>query len=92
MQSGAPEQAAATAYLELVLRCATKCGLLRAVLHFLFEYEYDGVRVVDVLLGRLDGAGDSQVCYLCCLNIFQKVSNKKSICHVSFFLRLKTTE
>ncbi|XP_026332235.1 UPF0518 protein GF15501 isoform X3 [Hyposmocoma kahamanoa] len=58
-QSGAPEQAAAMAYLELVLRCATSSGLLKAVLHFLMQYEYDGVRVIDVLLARLDG--DSQL-------------------------------
>ncbi|XP_053615503.1 FHIP family protein GJ17503 isoform X2 [Plodia interpunctella] len=56
LQSGASEQTAAMAYLELVLRCVTKRGLLRAVLHFLFVYEYDGVRVVDVLLRRLDGS------------------------------------
>lgn len=55
LQSGAAEQAAAMAYLELVLRCVTRRGLLRAVLHFLFVYEYDGVRVVDVLLRRLEG-------------------------------------
>ncbi|KAF9410858.1 hypothetical protein HW555_010196 [Spodoptera exigua] len=55
LQSGAAEQAAAMAYLELLLRCVTRRGLLRAVLHFLFVYEYDGVRVVDVLLRRLDG-------------------------------------
>ncbi|XP_022836488.1 UPF0518 protein v1g243165-like, partial [Spodoptera litura] len=39
----------------LLLRCVTRRGLLRAVLHFLFVYEYDGVRVVDVLLRRLEG-------------------------------------
>ncbi|CAH0596429.1 unnamed protein product [Chrysodeixis includens] len=55
LQSGAGEQAAAMAYLELLLRCVTRRGLLRAVLHFLFVYEYDGVRVVDVLLRRLEG-------------------------------------
>ncbi|CAH0760634.1 unnamed protein product [Diatraea saccharalis] len=55
LQSGAGEQAAAMAYLELVLRCVTRRGLLKAVLHFLFVYEYDGVRIVDVLLKRLEG-------------------------------------
>ncbi|XP_063548322.1 FHIP family protein AGAP011705 [Cydia strobilella] len=55
LQSGAPEQAAAMAYLELVLRCSTQRGLLRAVLHFLFTYEYDGVKLIDVMLRRLDG-------------------------------------
>lgn len=55
LQSGAGEQAAATAYLELVLRCVSQRGLLRPVLHFLFAYHYDGVRLVDVLLARMDG-------------------------------------
>lgn len=59
MQSGANEQAAAMAYLELLLRCVTRWGLLKTVLHFLFVYEYDGVRVIDVLLRRLEG--NSQV-------------------------------
>ncbi|KAL4713026.1 hypothetical protein ACJJTC_014660 [Scirpophaga incertulas] len=59
LQSGAAEQAAAMAYLELLLRCVTQRGLLKAVLHFLFAYEYDGVRVIDVLLKRLEG--DSQL-------------------------------
>ncbi|XP_068619966.1 FHIP family protein GH13096-like isoform X2 [Battus philenor] len=55
LQSGAGEQAAAMAYLELALRSVTPAGLLRAVLHFLFTYEYDGLRVLDVLLPRLEG-------------------------------------
>ncbi|XP_061379790.1 FHIP family protein GJ17503-like isoform X2 [Danaus plexippus] len=55
LQSGAAEQATAMAYLELLLRCVTSGGLLRVILHYLFTYEYDGVRVMDVLLGRLEG-------------------------------------
>ncbi|XP_047537499.1 FHIP family protein GJ17503-like isoform X1 [Vanessa atalanta] len=55
LQSGAGEQATAMAYLELLLRCVTSGGLLRVILHFLFAYEYDGVKVIDVLLGRLEG-------------------------------------
>ncbi|XP_034836130.1 FHIP family protein GJ17503-like isoform X1 [Maniola hyperantus] len=55
LQSGATEQATAMSYLELLLRCVTTGGLLRVILHFLFTYEYDGVKVIDVLLGRLDG-------------------------------------
>ncbi|RVE49313.1 hypothetical protein evm_006026 [Chilo suppressalis] len=65
LQSGAGEQAAAMAYLELVLRCVTQRGLLRAVLHFLFAYEYDGVRVVDVLLRRLEGNSQLSLVSLC---------------------------
>ncbi|CAH2054269.1 unnamed protein product, partial [Iphiclides podalirius] len=59
LQSGAGEQAAAVAYLELALRSATAGGLLRALLHFLAAYEYDGVRLLDALLARLEG--DSQL-------------------------------
>lgn len=55
LQSGANEQVTAMVYLELILRCVTEDGLLRAVLHFLFMYEYDEVKIVDVLLRRLEG-------------------------------------
>ncbi|XP_045454423.1 FHIP family protein GH13096-like [Melitaea cinxia] len=55
LQSGCSEQATAMAYLELLLRCVTSGGLLRVILHFLFAYEYDGIKVIDVLLGRLEG-------------------------------------
>ncbi|XP_045503869.1 FHIP family protein AGAP011705 isoform X1 [Colias croceus] len=56
LQAGGAEQTAATAYFELVLRCITTGGLLRVVLHFLFTCEYDGVKVIDVLLARLEGS------------------------------------
>ncbi|XP_050679290.1 FHIP family protein AGAP011705 isoform X2 [Leptidea sinapis] len=59
LQSGRGEQAAATAYCELVLRCATPDGLLRQVLRYLLTCRYDGVRLLDVLLSRLEG--NSQV-------------------------------
>lgn len=55
LQSGAEEQAAAMTYLELLLRSVTRRGLLRTVLHFIFVYEYDGVRIIDVMLRRLEG-------------------------------------
>ncbi|XP_013139619.1 PREDICTED: UPF0518 protein GJ17503-like isoform X2 [Papilio polytes] len=55
LQSGAGERAAALAYLELALRSATPGGLLRAVLRFIFLYQYDGVTLIDVLLTRLEG-------------------------------------
>ncbi|KPJ18537.1 UPF0518 protein GF15501 [Papilio machaon] len=55
LQNGAGERAAALAYLELALRSATPGGLLRAVLRFLFAYQYDGVTLIDVLLTRLEG-------------------------------------
>ncbi|CAH2095477.1 unnamed protein product [Euphydryas editha] len=60
LQSGSAEQATAMAYLELLLRCVTSGGLLRVILHFLFTYEYDGIKVIDVLLGRLEG--NNQLC------------------------------
>ncbi|XP_041983152.1 FHIP family protein CG3558 isoform X2 [Aricia agestis] len=55
LQSGVAEQAAATAYLELFIRCCGQRGLLRTFLHFIFTYQYDGVKIFDVLLGRLEG-------------------------------------
>lgn len=51
-------------YLELLLRCVTPGGLLRVVLHFLFTYEYDGVKIMDVLLGRLEGNSQVRTPYL----------------------------
>ncbi|XP_059051686.1 FHIP family protein AGAP011705-like [Achroia grisella] len=54
LQSGAGEQAAGAAHLELVVRCVGRRGLLRPALHFLFQYRYDGRAVADVLLARLD--------------------------------------
>ncbi|CAF4880714.1 unnamed protein product [Pieris macdunnoughi] len=56
LQTGAIEQAAATAYFELLIRCITPEGLMRVVLHFLFTYEYDGVKMIDVLLARLESS------------------------------------
>ncbi|CAK1545484.1 unnamed protein product [Leptosia nina] len=56
LQSGAGEQAAATAYFELLIRCITPGGVMRVVLQFLFTFEYDGVKVIDVLLARLEGS------------------------------------
>ncbi|GBP59437.1 UPF0518 protein GF15501 [Eumeta japonica] len=56
LQSGAAEQAAATAYLELSLRCVTVTGLMKTITKFLMQYLYDGVRVIDMLLRRLDGS------------------------------------
>ncbi|KAG7309133.1 hypothetical protein JYU34_005055 [Plutella xylostella] len=55
LQSGAPEQTAATGYLELIVRSVTARGLLRTVLEFLLKYEYDGVGLLHVLMTRLDG-------------------------------------
>lgn len=55
LQSGAGEQAAGAAHLELLLRCVGRRGLLRPALHFVFAYRYDGRPVADVLLARLDG-------------------------------------
>ncbi|KOB78621.1 Uncharacterized protein OBRU01_02111, partial [Operophtera brumata] len=54
LQSGATEQATATAYLELILRCVSERGLLRAVLHFLFVYEYDGIKLSMVTLSLME--------------------------------------
>ncbi|CAH0731765.1 unnamed protein product, partial [Brenthis ino] len=65
LQSECAEQATAMTYLELLLRCVSAGGLLRVVLHFLFSYEYDGVKVIDVLLGRLEGNSQLSLVTLC---------------------------
>lgn len=65
LQNECIEQATAMAYLELLLRCVTSGGLLKVILHFLFNYEYDGVKVIDVLLGRLDGNNHLSLVTLC---------------------------
>lgn len=67
------EQATAMAYLELLLRCVTSGGLLRVILHFLFTYEYDGVKIIDVLLGRLEGNNHVSIVFVVVITIFVNV-------------------
>lgn len=54
LQNGAAEQVAATAYLELCVRSVTPRGLLKPILEFLIKYRYDGVKVMNVIIKRLD--------------------------------------
>lgn len=45
---------AATAYFDLVLRSVTEPGLLKTLVKFLLDDNYDGTRLLDVLVQRLD--------------------------------------
>ncbi|XP_056646276.1 FHIP family protein AGAP011705 isoform X5 [Diorhabda sublineata] len=47
------EQVAATAYLDLILRTLTNTGLLHAMLQFLLEVDFDGDKLLDILVQRL---------------------------------------
>lgn len=60
LQTAAGEQIAATAYLELILRTVTHPGLLYPVLKFLLTVDYDGVRLLDILMSRINS--DFQLC------------------------------
>lgn len=44
------------------MRCTTPEGLLKTVLEFLLQYAYDDVKIIDVLLSRLNG--DTQVSFI----------------------------
>lgn len=54
LQSAVGEQIAATAYLELILRTVTQPGLLYPVLKFLLTVEYDGLRLLHILMSRIN--------------------------------------
>ncbi|XP_026468597.1 UPF0518 protein AAEL005291-like, partial [Ctenocephalides felis] len=54
LQTGIEEQVAATAYFDLVLRSVTEPGLLKTLVKFLLDDNYDGTRLLDVLVQRLD--------------------------------------
>jgi len=53
LQTNIQEQVAATAYLELIVRTVTEPGLLHAVLQFLIKVEYDGERLLNMLIQRI---------------------------------------
>lgn len=54
LQTTIPEQIAATAYLELILRTVTQPGLLYPLLQFLLQVQYDGQRLLDILIQRIN--------------------------------------
>ncbi|XP_060515828.1 FHIP family protein AGAP011705 [Cylas formicarius] len=64
------EQVAATAYLELIIRTVTEPGLLHAVLRFLLVVEYDGDRLLNILINRIDS--ERQLC-LVSLALFESL-------------------
>ncbi|XP_030756075.1 UPF0518 protein AGAP011705 [Sitophilus oryzae] len=70
MQSNIQEQVAATAYLELIIRTVTEPGLLHAVLQFLLKVEYDGERLLNILIQRINS--EKQLC-LVSLAVFESM-------------------
>ncbi|XP_044765322.1 FHIP family protein GH13096 [Coccinella septempunctata] len=54
LQNNVEEQVASIAYTELILRTVTQPGLLYSMLEFLLKTEYDGRRLVSILLERLN--------------------------------------
>lgn len=54
LQPAVGEQIAATAYLELIIRTVTHPGLLYPVLKFLLTVEYDGERLLHILMSRIN--------------------------------------
>lgn len=54
LQTTIGEQVAATAYLELILRTVTHPGLLYSIVKFLLKVEYDGQRLLHILMQRIN--------------------------------------
>lgn len=54
LQNTVAEQTAATAYLELIIRTVTHPGLLYAILKYLLKVEYDGQRLLHILMQRIN--------------------------------------
>lgn len=71
LQSNIHEQIAATAYLELIIRTVTEPGLLHAVLQFLVKMDYDGDRLFNILIQRIQ-SNDMQLC-LVSLALFESM-------------------
>lgn len=74
-------------YLELLLRCDTRRGLLRAILHFPFMNEYDGVRVVVVLLRRLEGGSQGSCVFYGTFRYYEGLSKVDKLSAASFCAR-----
>lgn len=53
LQPTEQEQVAPSAYLELTLRTLTESGLLHSLLEFLLKMDYDGVRLMSILITRI---------------------------------------
>lgn len=72
LQTNVNEQVAATAYLELILRTLTQPGLLYALLKFLINMDYDGHRLLEILIQRINS--DGELC-LVSLSLFETMVN-----------------
>ncbi|CAH1153647.1 unnamed protein product [Phaedon cochleariae] len=71
LQSNVQEQVAATAYLELILRTVTEPGLLHSLLQFLLKVDFDGQRLLNILIHRLSSE-NRQLC-LVSLAVFESM-------------------
>ncbi|KAK9890137.1 hypothetical protein WA026_008944 [Henosepilachna vigintioctopunctata] len=61
LQNNVEEQVASMAYSELVLRTVTHPGLLYSLLQFLLKMEYDGHRLLDILIQRISSENNQLV-------------------------------
>lgn len=80
------ELVAATAYFDLFLRSVTDPGLLRSLVRFLLEDNYDECRILDSLIQRISSR--SRVNYkmfLLNFSFFFKNIFKTKILNISFF-------
>ncbi|KAG5899461.1 hypothetical protein JTB14_015314 [Gonioctena quinquepunctata] len=71
LQINVQEQVAATAYLELILRTVTQPGLLHSLLQFLLKFDFDGERLLNILIRRLN-TDNRQLC-LVSLAVFESM-------------------
>lgn len=63
MQTNVESQISAMAYLDLIVRSVTEPGLIQIVVKFLLDEEkFDGQRILDVLVERLN-SNDTRVSY-----------------------------
>ncbi|KAJ8971943.1 hypothetical protein NQ317_013840 [Molorchus minor] len=70
LQTNVQEQVAATAYLELILRTVTQPGLLHSLLQFLLKVDYDGQKLLNILIQRMNS--ERQLC-LVSLAVFESI-------------------
>nr|XP_023016634.1 UPF0518 protein CPIJ015043 [Leptinotarsa decemlineata] len=71
LRTNVDEQIAATAYFELILRTVTQPGLLHSLLEFLLKVDFDGQRLLNILIQRLSSS-NRQLC-LVSLAVFESM-------------------
>ncbi|XP_045481730.1 FHIP family protein GH13096 [Harmonia axyridis] len=76
LQNNVEEQVASMAYTELILRTVTEPGLLYSLLEFLLKTEYDGRRLVTILIQRL--GTDNHQLSLVTLSLFETMIDMNS--------------